>query len=501
MVGAEELQREPAGGVVTREMVRSMARFPVVFALATPEPEIDYEAARACRQDVIAGTALGQCPNAIVDLLSVPYILRGALDVQATRITEGMLLAAARSLADLAREELVEEVERAYGNERFRFGPGYLLPKPIDPRILVRESAAVAAQAIAEGVARRPVEPAALEESLTARLGTGRETMRGLILRARQDPPRVVFSEGPSESILRAASILLEEGIARPILLGGEEEIRGAAQRLGLELGGAAFVDPARSPRLEAYVDTYFRMRQRRGVIRGAAERRVKSRDHFAALMVASGDADMLIAGYSTHYVETLRTILEVIGPAPGVRRISSHYLVLLPRDVVFLADCAVNIAPSAEELAEIAVLAARMAQALGVEPRVAMLSFSNFGSVDHPLAAKVQRATALARELAPEIPIDGEMQLAAARDGALRREFFPFCALDRNANVLVFPDLQSGNLTMHSLQHIAEARIIGPVLMGTRLPAHVVQYEASVEEVVDLTTVGAVEAAATRRQ
>ena len=497
--GADVFIGASAANVVSQEMIRSMARFPVVFALATPEPEIDYETARASRQDVIVGTGLGQFPNAIEDLLSFPYILRGALDVQATCITEGMLLAASRALAELAREELVEEVERAYGNQRFSFGPSYLLPKPIDPRILLRESVAVAQQAMADGVARRPLEIGVLQESLTVRLGTGRETMRGLILRARQQPLRVVFSEGTSETILRACSILLDEGIARPILLGVEEEVRASIHRLGLELGGATIVDPARSPRLESYVEEYFQMRQRRGVMRRAAVRRLQTRDHFAAMMVHSGDADMMIAGYSSHYIETLRTILEVIGPAQGVRRVSSHYLVLLPKDVVFLADCAVNIDPNAEELAEIALLAARMSRAIGVEPRVAMLSFSNFGSVDHPFTAKVRRAATIAKALAPDIHVDGEMQLAAARDSLMRRQYFPFCTLDRNANVLVFPDLQSGNLTMHSLQYIAEAKIIGPVLMGTRLPAHVMQYDATVEEVVGLTTVGAVEALALR--
>jgi malate dehydrogenase (oxaloacetate-decarboxylating)(NADP+) len=478
-------------------MVRSMARFPVVFALATPEPEIAWEAARGARRDVIVATSLPEHPNAVLDLLSCPFLFRGALDVQATRITEGMLLAAARALAALAREDVVEDVERAYGREHFSFGPEYLLPKAIDPRILVRESAAVAQQAIAEGVARRPLEAEAHQESLAVRMGTGRETLRALMLRARQQPMRVVFPDGTSETILRACGMLLEEGIARPILLGDRDEVRARCDALGLDLGGITVVDPAHGARLDAYVEEYFHMRRRHGVIGASAARRLLQPEYYAAMMLHAGDADMMVAGLAAHYAESLRVVLEVIGPAPGFRRVSSHYVVLLPRDVVFLADCAVNIDPDAEGLAETALLAARQCRSLGFEPRVAMLSFSSFGSVDHPASRKVREATEIARRRAPELMIDGEMQLGAARAGALRQEYFPFCRLEGDANVLVFPDLQSGNMAMQALQNMAEAVPIGPVLMGTRLPVHLLQYGESVEEVVNLTTVGAVEAAA----
>ena len=498
--GADVFLGASAAGVLTAEMIRSMGRYPVVFALATPEPEIGYEAARASRRDAIVATALDQHPNAVVDLLSFPYIFRGALDVQATRITQGMLVAAARALADLAREDVVEEVGRAYGNESFSFGPEYLLPKPIDPRILVRESAAVAQRAVEEGVARRPVAGEVYQESLTARIGTGRETMREMILRARQEKLRVVFSQGSGATILRACGILVDEGIATPILVGREEEVRGAMERLHLDLGGVTIVDPARSPRFEAYVEEFFRLRQRRGVMRAEAAERLRQRDSFAAMMLHAGDADMMIAGASTHYAASLRTILDVIGPAPGISRVSSHHMVLLPKGVVFLADCAVNIEPEAEHLAEMALLAARQARALGFEPRVAMLSFSNFGSVDHPLTRKVRRAAEIARERSRDLIIDGEMQLATALDGALRREHFPFSVLDRDANVLIFPSLESGNLALHLLQHVGAAVPIGPILMGTRLPAHLLQYGMMVEEVVNLVTIGVVEAASLRQ-
>jgi malate dehydrogenase (oxaloacetate-decarboxylating)(NADP+) len=494
--GADVFVGASAPGVITQDMIRSMARFPIVFALATPEPEIGYDAARASRQDVIVATSLDSKPNAVLDLLSFPYIFRGALDVQATRITTGMLLAAARALAELAREDVVEEVERAYGQERFSFGPEYLLPKPIDPRILVRESAAVAQQAIDEGVARRPLEGRAYQESLTVRLGTGRETLRGLTLSARRRRLRVVFSEGTSDTVLRAAAILMEEGIAAPILLGREADVREAIERLRLGLGGAQVVEPARSARFESYVDEYFRLRRRRGVMRAAAAQRLRQTDTFGALMLHAGDVELMVAGVSTHYVESLRTILEVVGPAPSVQRVSSLHLVLLPKGPLLLADCAVNIDPDAEGLAEIALLAATAARALGLEPRVSMLSFSNFGSVDHPFTRKVRRATEIAKERAPGLVVDGEMQLATALAAPLRHEYFPFSRLDKDANVLVFPDLQSGNLALHLLQNVGGAVPIGPLLMGTRLPVHLLQYGATVEEVVNLVTVGAVEAA-----
>ena len=498
--GADVLVGASTGAVFTLEMLRSMNRFPLVLALATPEPEIGYQEARGSRQDIIVATSSGLHPNTLTDLLSFPYIFRGALDVQAKSITEGMMLAAARALARLAREEVVEEVEKAYGNEHFSFGPEYLLPKPIDPRILIWESAGVSQQAIEEKVASKPIDSKTYQESLAARLGTGREILRGLMLRARQEKFRVVVSEGSNETILRASRILQDEGLAVPILLGREEEIRKSTDRLGLDLGGVDIIDPARSPRFEAYTNEYFGMRRRRGVIRQAADERLRHGDYFASMMVHTGDADMMVAGLSTHYVETLRTIIEVIGPAQGVRRISSHHVVLLAKDVVIIADCTVNIDPDSEELAEIALLSARTCRSLGIEPRVAMLSFSNFGSVDHPLAKKIRRATEIAKERAGELSLDGEMQLLTARNESVRQEYFPFAELKNNANVLVFPDLQSGNLTMHSLQCMGEANAIGPLLMGTRLPAQFLQYGASVESVVNLIAIAVVESAELRK-
>lgn len=489
-----------AGGVVSPDMVRSMASYPIVFALATPDPEIGYDAAKRSRRDAIVATGLAQFPNAVLDLLSFPYILRGALDVQATQITEGMLLAAAGALADLAREEVVDEVRRAYGDERFAFGPEYLLPKAIDPRILVREATAVARRAVEDGVARRSLETGAYAETLRERIGTGRETLRTLMVKARSECPRVVFPEGGHETILRACSILVDEGIARPVLLGSEADIRRAVEELGIDAGGLTVVDPARSVRRDAYIEQYLTARQRRGVMRSTAVERLRRPEYFGALMVHSGDADLMISGVASHYADSVRVLLEVVGTAPGVRRISSHYMALLPRGVYFLTDCAVNVEPDAEGLAEQALLTAGCARALGIEPRVAMLSFSNFGSAEHPFARKVRTATEIVKRRAPGLVVDGEMQLATAVDGTVRSVYFPFSDLKADANVLVFPDLQSGNMAMHVLQHLAEAVVVGPVLMGTRLPTHLIQYGSSVEQVVHLTATGIVQAAGLRQ-
>jgi malate dehydrogenase (oxaloacetate-decarboxylating)(NADP+) len=500
VAGADVLLGAATGGLFDQAMIRSMARFPIVLALAMPEPEIGYQAARAVRRDVIVATSHAQDPNAIVDLLSFPYIFRGALDVRASRISVGMMLAAARALADLAREEVTEEVSRAYGNATFTFGPEYLLPKPIDPRILVRESRAVAEQAVTEGLAGAPLDVDRYEGALTVRLGTGREMMRGLILKARQRRCRLVLPDGTQEITLRACRMLIDEGIASPILLGREEEIRTAAQRLGHELEGVTVVDPLRSARLEAYAQEYLQLRARRGVTPDLARARLADPVYFAALMVHLGDADMMIGGGTTHYAEPIRKVLEVIGPAPGVRRIASLHLVLRPKTTYFMADCAVNIAPEAEELAEIALLSAGMVRSLGIEPRVAMLSFSNYGGAEHLLARKVRRATGIARERAPDLIIDGEIQLFTALDDASRLRYFPYSQLQQSANVFIFPDLQAGTLALHLLQKLADAVAVGPVLTGTRRPFHILQHGSSAEDLVNVAAVGVVQAAEERK-
>jgi malate dehydrogenase (oxaloacetate-decarboxylating)(NADP+) len=339
----------------------------------------------------------------------------------------------------------------------------------------------------------------AYEEALTLRFGAGRETMRQLTLKARQESRRIVFPDGTNEAVLRACRILADEGIATPILLGPENEVRAAIQRLGLDLGGVAVKDPAHDPRGEAYAEELFRLRARRGVTQAAARKRLLQCEYFAATMLHAGDADLMIGGLTDHFVESMRAILEVIGPAAGLRRISSHHLVLMPRAVYLLADCAVNLDPDAEELAEIALLAARMARTLNLEPHVAMLSVSNFGSVDHPATRKVRRAVEIVKARAPDLDCDGEMQMQTAVNGAMRRAYYPFSDLKKDANVLVFPDLQSGNLALDLLQQMGDALLVGPILMGARLPAHALRYGSTVEDIVNLAVTAVVESAAPR--
>jgi malate dehydrogenase (oxaloacetate-decarboxylating)(NADP+) len=354
---------------------------------------------------------------------------------------------------------------------------------------------------VAEGLALAPMDLAGYESALTVHLGTGRGMMRQIILKARQHGCRLVLPVGTQEATLRACRILIDEGIASPVLLGREEEIRAAAQRLGHELEGVSIVDPQRSPRLEAYAQEYLRLRARRGATPDLARARLADPLYFAALMVHLGDADMMVGGAAGHYADALRKMLEVIGPAPGVRRIASLHVVLRPRTTYFLADCAVNIAPEAEDLAEIALLSAEAVRLLGIEPRVAMLSFSNYGGADHPLARKVRRATEIARERAPDLIIDGEIQLGTALDEATRQRYFPYSELHQNANVLVFPDLQAGTLALHLLQKLGDAVAVGPILTGARRPFHIPHHEnCSADDLVNVAAMGVVLAAETRR-
>jgi malate dehydrogenase (oxaloacetate-decarboxylating)(NADP+) len=494
--GADVFIGAAAPGIMTADMLRAMGPRPLVLALSAPEPEIGYAEARATRHDAIVCTARVREPNALVDLLSFPYVFRGALDVEATRITETMMLAGARALADLAREEVPPEVARAYHNERFGFGPEYLLPKPIDPRILLVESAAVAAQAIADGVARRPVDPVAYQERLRARAGSGHDLVRQIILKARRLQPRIVFPEGAAPAIIAASAIIADEGIGTPILLGSAVDIAAAAERAGASLAGVSVLDPQTDGRADQYAEDLYRRRARRGLIRERARQKVLDPWYFAGMMLDAGDADMMISGVTAPYSQSIAQVLEVIGPAPDAGRVAGLYVVLRSRQVYFLADCSVTIEPDAAQLAQVALLSAGLVRALGIEPRIAMLAYSNFGSVEHALTRKVRSATELARRADPRLCIDGEMQLLTALDPRIREAYFPFCALQQNANVLIFPDLQSGSLALQLLQTIGDALVIGPILLGTRRPVHLLQYGAAPEEVVNLAAVGAVYAA-----
>ncbi len=483
-------------GALTPQMLRTMADRPIVFAMANPDPEITYEDALATRSDVLMATGRSDYPNQVNNVLGFPFIFRGALDVRAMAINEEMKLAATRALAALAKEDVPDSVCRAYGLEHIRFGPEYIIPKPFDPRVLVWEATAVAQAAMESGVAQEPVELDEYRERLERRLGKAREITRMLIHKAQAQPKRVVFPEGENDKILRASHILVEENIARPILLGNPETIRIRAAELGISLAGMEIVDPARSPKRPSYTEELYRLRQRRGVTLSAASELILNRNLFASMMVHQGDADAVVSGVTQHYPDTIRPALQVIKMREDLHKVSACYaLITRQGEIYFLADCAVNIDSTAEELAEIALCAAETARRFDITPRVAMLSFSNFGSVKHPLAEKMRRATELVQQADPTLMADGEMQADTAVVPEIIEQTYPFCRLRGGANVLIFPDLTSANIAYKLLIRLGGGEAIGPILMGMSKPVHVLQRGAEVEEIVNIAALAVVDA------
>ena len=494
--GADVLVGLSVKGAFTAEMLRTMAAQPIVFAMANPDPEIGYDEAKAARKDVIICTGRSDYPNQVNNVLGFPFIFRGALDVHATAINEEMKLAATHALAALAKEDVPDSVCQAYGVERIRFGPDYIIPKPFDPRVLVWEASAVARAAMETGVAKEPVDLDEYRERLERLLGKAHEVMRLIIHKAQNRPRRVVFPEGENEKILRAAYILVEEKIAQPILLGNKEVIAANAAELSLSLENIEVVDPGTWPKREAYLNTLYELRKRRGVTLSEAREQINNRNLFGSLMVQVGDADALVGGVTHHFPDTIRPALQVIKPRPGLHRVSGLYALITRRgDMYFLADCTVNIEPSAEDLAEIAVCAAQTARRFNVTPRVAMLSFSNFGSTQHPLTNKVRRAVELVRQADPTLMIDGEMMADTAVVPGILEETYPFSNLRGGANVLVFPDLTSANTCYKLLTKIGGAETIGPILMGMSKPVHVLHRGAEVEEIVNMAAIAVVDA------
>jgi malate dehydrogenase (oxaloacetate-decarboxylating)(NADP+) len=473
-----------------------MAPRPIVFAMANPDPEITYDEALAARKDVIMATGRSDYPNQVNNVLGFPFIFRGALDVHATAINEEMKLAATRALAALAKEDVPDSVCQAYGVERIRFGAEYIIPKPFDPRVLVWEASAVARAAMETGVARTPVDLTEYRERLERLLGKAHELMRTIIHKAQVRPKRVVFPEGESEKILRAAHVLVEEKIAQPILLGDEKIIEARAKDLGVALEAIKVINPKTSEKRETYATSLYELRQRRGVTLTEAQALIQNRNFFGPVMLHAGDADALLGGVEQHFPETLRPALQVIKPRPGLHRVAGLYVVVTRRgDMYFLADCTVNIEPTAEDLAEIAICAAQTAKRFNVTPRVAMLSFSNFGSTPHPLSAKVQRAVQIVQAADPTLMIDGEMMADTAVTPEIIEETYPFCKLRGGANVLVFPELTSANTCYKLLRRIGGAETIGPILMGMSKPVHVLHRDAEVEEIVNMAAVAVVDA------
>ncbi|WP_136514608.1 NADP-dependent malic enzyme [Geomonas edaphica] len=494
--GADVLFGLSVKGAFTPEMVRSMAPNPIIFALANPDPEITPEEAHAVRGDVIMATGRSDYPNQVNNVLGFPFIFRGALDVRATAINEEMKLAAVQALAKLAREEVPDAVSKAYGNEKFSFGPNYIIPKPFDPRVLLHVAPAIAQAAMETGVARQPIEDMARYlEQLECSQGKSKEIMRMVINKAKSDPKRVVFPEGDNEKILRAAQTLVEEGIAKPILVGDRKKIQQKMDELNLDLD-VPIVDPADSELTEGYADELYRLRQRKGLTLSESRRvmRRKSRTHFATMMVARGDADALLGGIDTHYPDTIRPALEVLGKQAGLSSVHGLYMMVFKKGVYFLADTTVTIDPTAEELAETAILAAEKVAMLDIEPRIAMLSFSNFGSVEHPQAQKVKRAVELVKERAPHLVIEGEMQADTAVVPELL-DGFTFSKLKTPANVLIFPDLNSGNICYKLLRRLGGAEAIGPILMGMNKPVHVLQRGDDESDVVNMAAIAVADA------
>jgi len=483
------------GNCVTPDMVRSMADHPVVFAMANPVPEISYDEAKAARPDVIIATGRSDYPNQVNNVLGFPFIFRGALDVRARAINEEMKLAATRALAALTKEDVPDSVLRAYGVSRLQFGPEYIIPKPFDPRVLIWESSAVAEAALKSGVAQLTLDLDEYREQLQQRLGRTYAVMQNIRHRAQAAPKRIVFSEGEHEKIIRASVRLVEENIAHPILLGRPAVIENKFQELGLGKVDVEIIEPVRSTRLSTYVDEFFRLRQRYGITRTEARDWMVNNNYFGAMMVHLGDADGFIAGVSQHYPDTIRPALQIIRPRKGVERVSGLYVIATKKDVYFFADTTVNIEPTAEQLAEIAILSAEVARWFNVEPRVAMLSFSNFGSTRHPLADKVRRATALVRAKAEGLIVDGEMQADTAIVPELVTEDYPFSKVRGDANVLIFPSLEAGNVAYKLMMRMGGAEALGPILMGMAKPVHVLARGSGVEEIVNMAAIAVVHA------
>jgi malate dehydrogenase (oxaloacetate-decarboxylating)(NADP+) len=486
---------------VTPEMLKVMADRPIVFALANPDPEIPYDVAVAARPDAIVATGRSDFPNQVNNVLGFPFIFRGALDVRATTINDEMKLAATRALAELAREDVPDSVSRTYGLERLVFGPEYIIPKPFDPRVLIREASAVAEAAMQSGVAGEHVDLAEYREQLERRLGRAQGVMRIMINKAQRNPKRVVFPEGEQTKILRACQILIDEKIAHPTLLGDELIIRSRIAELRLNLNAITIIDPAKSPELARYAETLHTLRQRKGVTLTEARQLVLDHNMFGSLMVHLGEADVLISGLTQHYPETIRPALQVIPVRPGLKKVSGLYLLITQRgEVYFLADATVNIEPTSEDLAEIALSAAETARRFNVEPRVAMLSFSNFGSTRHPLAEKVARAVVIIKQRDPTLMVDGEMQADTAVNPEIIDNTYPFSALKGGANVLIFPNLESGNIAYKLLSRLGSAEAIGPILMGLSKPVHVLQRGAEVNDIVNVAAIAVVDAQETEK-
>jgi malate dehydrogenase (oxaloacetate-decarboxylating)(NADP+) len=478
---------------VTAEMLKSMAKNPIVFAMANPDPEIAYELALSSRKDLIMATGRSDYPNQVNNVLGFPYIFRGALDVRATGINEAMKVAAVKAIAELAKKSVPEAVNMAYNAKNIKFGKDYIIPKPMDSRLLTNVSIAVARAAIESGVARKVINDwEAYEEELKRRLGGDDAIMRAITNKAKSDPKRVVFAEADNYKILKAAQIVKDENIAIPILLGNKKIIAQIIEENALELEGVEIIDPFEEPeRMTKYAEALYQKRQRRGVTLFEASKLLRDRNYFGAFMVEFGEADAMISGLTKNYATTIKPALQVIGTAEGVNRVAGMYMMMTKKGPVFFGDTTVNVDPSVEELVDLTLLLERAVSRFNIQPRIALLSYSNFGSNEGLIPEKVRKAVKILHDKHPELMVDGDMQANFAINNSLLRDNFPFSRLvEAPANTLVFPNLESGNIAYKLLQELGEAEAVGPILLGLKKPVHIVQLGSSVREIVNMVTI-----------
>jgi malate dehydrogenase (oxaloacetate-decarboxylating)(NADP+) len=500
MKGADVFIGLSAGNTITPEMVKSMAKNPIVFAMANPDPEISWEAATAVRKDIIMATGRSDYPNQVNNVLGFPYIFRGALDVRATQINEAMKMAAVKALADLARKPVPDMVNMAYNEKTISFGPNYIIPKPLDPRLISVVSPAVARAAMESGVAKHPIDDwDRYRTELDRRLGNDNQLFRVIGNKARKDPKRVVFAEADNVKILKAAQIVLDDGIAYPILLGEERKIRMLAEANNIDLESIPIIDP-RADELEAkrqeFAELYFKKRQRRGVNQYEAYKSMRDRIRFACMMLETGEADAVIGGLTRNYPETVRPALQVIGTEKGVKNIAGMYIMLTKQGPLFLADTTVNFNPTSEELADITLMVANEVRMFGITPRIAMLSYSNFGTSNTPEAILVRRAREIVKEKNPGLIVDGEMQGIVAFNKEILRDNYPFSELVHgDVNTLIFPNLSAGNIAYNLLQEVGHFDAIGPVLLGLKRPVHILQLGSSVRSIINMVLISVLDA------
>jgi len=495
LVGADVLVGLSVAGAVTPAMLKPMAAKPVIFALANPTPEIMPEDARAARPDAIIATGRSDYSNQVNNVLGFPFIFRGALDVHARKINEEMKMAATHALADLAKQDVPDAVRTAYGVDRLHFGPDYLIPKPLDPRVLLWEAPAVAEAAMRTGVARKQIDLKAYREELEARLGYARALIRGLTARAAARPQRIVFPEGWDQRILRAARNLVDEKIAKPVVLGDPVEVGRVAKDAEIPLDGIPVVNPRTSDAREKYAQALWLKRQRKGMTLGAARRLIEHPHYFSSMMVSEGDADAMVGGIEQFYPDKLHAPLQAIGVDPAAKALAGIFMMVVEKNVYFVADTTVNVDPDAQTLAHIASETARLVKRLGVTPRVAFLSFSNFGGARFPATEKVAEAVRLLHESEPDLEADGEMMAETALEEKILKGNYPFSRLTGPANVLIFPGLNAGNIGYQLLKSVAKAEAIGPILVGMDKPVHILQRDIQAQDVINMAVIAAVDA------